>query len=168
MTSRFAGVAGGRKLRRTAGSSGKEPRLTPSSAKNLLRVAKVLAPTVLPVVTPYLVRAASAARDGVDQYRARRLGVDVADLAEFSGRGGALHARLAGAEASLAELPAADAEFVTRTRGTLAKLAAAVRVAERMPTARRKAAHRSVAALLDPIERELLRRLGVSSGTSEG
>jgi len=138
------------------------PRLTPSSAKNLVGVAKVLGPAVLPVVTPYLVRAAAVARDGVDRVRARRLGVDVARLAEFSGRGGALHARIVGVSDSLAEMPATEREFVEKSQGTLGKLAVAVRAVERMPTARRKAAYGAVARELDPIERELLRRLGVT------
>jgi hypothetical protein len=155
------------KLRRRKTS----PRLTPSGAKNLVGVAKVLGPAVLPVVAPYLLKAASAARDGVDRARARRLGVDVARLADFSGRGGALHARIVGAGDSLAELAAlvdsgdtkaADREFVTTSSDTLAKLAAAVRAAERMPTTRRKAAYRAVARELDPIEQGLLTRLGIS------
>lgn len=138
------------------------PRLTPGSAKNLVGVAKVLGPAVLPVVTPYLVRAAAVARDGVDRVRARRLGVDVARLAEFSGRGGALHARIVGASESLAEMPATEREFVEKSQGTLGKLAVAVRAAERMPTARRKAAYGAIRRELDPIERELLSRLGVT------
>jgi hypothetical protein len=161
-------MAGARKRSGAAGEP-KSPRFTPGKAKNLLGVAKVLAPAVLPVVTPYLVRAASAARDGVDRYRARRLGIDVAELADFTGRGAALHARIAGADASLAGLESSDAdrEFAVKGRQTLAKLAVAVRVAERMPAARRKAAHRAVAAGLDLMEQELLRRLGVSSDTSD-
>ncbi|HEX4704454.1 MAG TPA: DUF6474 family protein [Pseudonocardiaceae bacterium] len=161
-------MAGARKLRESDGEQ-RSPRFTPGRAKNLVGVAKVLAPAVLPVVTPYLVRAASAARDGVDRYRARRLGIDVAELADFTGRGAALHARIAGADASLAKLETSDAdrEFAVKARETLAKLAVAVRVAERMPAARRKAAHRAVASALDLIEEELLRRLGAASDTSE-
>lgn len=152
-------------LGRKRGKGG--PRLTPSSAKNIVGVVRVIAPAVVPVVAPYALRAASVARDGLDRYRARRLGVDVADLAEYTGRGGALHARLVGADQALSDLEARgdvtpqDREFAVTARATLTKLAAAIRAAERMPTARRKAAHRSVAAELDPIERELLRRLGV-------
>jgi hypothetical protein len=138
------------------------PWLTPKNAKNLVGVAKVLGPVVVPVVTPYLVKAASVARDRLDRVRARRLGIDVHQLAQFSGRGGALHARIAGADQALAELDTQDdTEFVSGSRTRLAKLATAVRAAERMPTARRKAAYRAVAAELAPIEGELLRRLGI-------
>jgi hypothetical protein len=40
-------------------------------------------------------------------------------------------------------------------------LATAVRAAERMPSARRRPAHRAVAADLDQLEADLLRHLGV-------
>ncbi|HEX5406351.1 MAG TPA: DUF6474 family protein [Pseudonocardiaceae bacterium] len=148
-------------------SKGVVGRLTPANAKNLLGVVKVIGPAVVPVVAPYALKAASTARDGLDRYRARRLGVDIERLAEYTGRGGALHARIVGADQSLAELAerpgasAADQEFAAKGRDTLTKLAAAVRAAERMPTGRRKAAHKSVAGELDPIERELLQRLGL-------
>jgi hypothetical protein len=144
-----------------------KPRFTPGHAKNLVGVAKIIGPAVLPVVTPYLIKAAGAARDSLDRYRARKLGIDVAELPEFTGRGGALHVRIVGADQSLAELEsgesttADDRAYATRARDTLTKLAAAVRAAERMPTARRKAAHKSIGHVLDPVERELLRRLGV-------
>lgn len=142
-------------------------RFTPARAKNVVGVARVIVPVVAPVVAPYVLKAASVARDGLDRYRARKLGVDVADLAEYTGRGGALHARIVGVDQSLSELEsregasAADAEFAVRARATLTKLAAAVRAAQRMPAARRKAAQKSVSSELDPIERGLLERLGV-------
>jgi hypothetical protein len=162
-------MARSRKLGRTVGKVGRVgiPRLTPGSAKNMIGVAKVLGPVVVPVVAPYVLKAASAARDGLDRYRAHRLGVGIDDLAEYTGRGGALHARIVGVDQSLADLESRpgigddDREFAVRGRDTLTKLAAAVRAAERMPTSRRKAAHRAVAGELDPIEQELLRRLGV-------
>ena len=67
---------------------------------------------------------------------------------------------------SLAELDREVSDAATRSSPPGAgtrwpQLAAAVRAAERMPSARRKAAHKAVAAELDRIERELLRRLGV-------
>ncbi|HEY4459981.1 MAG TPA: DUF6474 family protein [Pseudonocardiaceae bacterium] len=147
------------------GSEGREPRLTPGKARNYVGVAKIVLPAVVPVVSPYLLKAAGTAREQLDRMRARRMGVDVGDLAKFSGKGGALHARIIGAAASIDELAQKDdpatREFTTRGRETLSTLATAVRAAERMPTARRRAAHQAVAAELDRIESELLRRLGV-------
>lgn len=143
------------------------PRVTPKKAKNAVGVAKVLVPAVAPVLAPVVIRAASAAREGIDRARARRLGVDVDDLASFSGKGGALHARIAGDQRGIAELVGkqgageSDRAFAGRERGTLESLTAAVHTAERMPSARRKAVQRSVAGELERVERELLDRLGV-------
>jgi hypothetical protein len=137
--------------------------LSPRKAKNMVAVARVLGPAVIPVISPYLLRAASTARNTVDRLRARRLGIPVDDLAEFSGRGGALHARIAGAVNGLRELAGTGTEedqaFVTRATGRLAKLAAAIRAAERMPSPRRRAAHRAVSTELDEVESDLLHRI---------
>jgi hypothetical protein len=139
-----------------------KPRLTPARAKNLIGLAKVVGPAVVPVVAPYAVRAASAARDALDRMRARKLGVGVEDLANYSGRGGALHARIAGAAQAAADLRVSDAAFADSSEARLTQLAAAVRAAERMPGARRKAAHKAIGQELDRLEEDLLRRLGVN------
>jgi hypothetical protein len=152
-----------RKAKQDAG----EARITPKKAKNAVAVVKVLGPAVLPVVAPYAVRAAGAARELYDRYQARKLGVAVDQLGEYTGRGAALHARIAGLVQGLAELrkssksSAADTKFADETQGTLEQLSATVRAAERMPAARRKAAHRAVAGELDRLEEQLLHRLGV-------
>jgi hypothetical protein len=135
------------------------PRITPSKAKNAVAVAKVILPAVVPVVAPYLAKTAGTARDRWDRLRARRLGVAVDDLASYSGRGGSLHARIAGVAESLGDLK--DQPFADATETRLRQLTAAVRASERMPTARRRAAHRAVAEELDRIEAEVLKRLGV-------
>jgi uncharacterized protein DUF6474 len=147
--------------------AGDEPRITPKKAKNALAVVKIIGPAVIPLVAPYVVRALGEARDRYDRVRANRLGVPVEELARFSGRGGALHARITGAAAAVAELrertevTADDRSFADRSETTLRQLAAAVRAAERMPTARRKAAHRAASVELDQLEERLLQRLGV-------
>ncbi|HWD05072.1 MAG TPA: DUF6474 family protein [Amycolatopsis sp.] len=152
-----------RKAKKDAG----EARITPKKAKNAIAVAKVLGPAVLPIVAPYAVRAAGAAREAYDRYQARKLGVAVDRLGEFTGRGAGLHARIAGLAQGLSELKQstkagdADQKFATTTQGTLEQLSATVRAAERMPTTRRKAAHRAVASELDALEEQLLHRLGV-------
>jgi uncharacterized protein DUF6474 len=144
-----------------------EPRLTPKKARNALAVAKVVGPAVLPIVAPFVLRALGDVRDRYDRRRAGRLGVPVEELARFSGRGGALHARISGAAEALDELRARpevtadDRAFADRGETTLRQLAAAVRAAERMPTQRRKAAHRAASLELDQLEERLLHRLGV-------
>ncbi len=144
-----------------------EPRITPKKAKNALAVAKIVVPAVIPVVAPIALRAAGEVRDRVDRMKARRMGVDVTDLHRFSGKGGVLHARISGAAEAIDELrnrPDATAEdrtFADRSETTLRQLAAAVRAAERMPSARRRAAHKAAATELDELEQRLLSRLGL-------
>nr|CTQ93992.1 hypothetical protein [Kibdelosporangium sp. MJ126-NF4] len=139
------------------------PRINPRSAKNVVAVAKVIGPAVAPVLIPFAARAAASLRSFKDSRRAHKLGVPVDDLAKFSGRGGALHARIAGLAEVLQELKdrGKDAEFAAETSDTLAKLASAIRTAERMPTAKRKAVHKAVAAELDQVEQRLLHKLGI-------
>lgn len=154
-------------LRKRRPATGDEPRLTPKRAKNALAVAKIIGPAVIPVVAPYVVRGLGEVRDRYDRLRAHRLGVPVEELPRFSGRGGALHARISGAADAIADLreradaTAEDRAFADRSETTLRQLTAAVRAAERMPTARRKAAHRAAGAELDQLEERLLQRLGV-------
>lgn len=144
------------------------PRITPKKAKNAINVAKVVVPAVVPVVAPYAVRAATALREGIDQARAKRLGIAPADLRHFTGKGAALHARIAGLQRGLRELTSErgaggeDAtRFAAQSQATLDKLTGAIRAAETMPAARRKAAHRAASVELDTMEDNLLRRFGI-------
>lgn len=156
----------GRRSHRS-GKAEQEPGLTPKKARNAVRVAKVVLPAAVPVLAPAALKAAGAAREAYDRYQARRMGVAVERLPEFSGRGGALLARIAGAADGLKALrqsPEAgddDLAFAERSSATLEQLAVSVRAAERMPAARRRAAHKAVASELERIEEQLLRRLGV-------
>ncbi|KOV88923.1 DUF6474 family protein [Nocardia sp. NRRL S-836] len=134
---------------------------TPGRAKNLVGVAKVVAPALIPVLAPVIARGAGLLSEQYDRYRARRLGIDVADIGRYSGYGARLHARIVGFADSLETLRAADSDWVSKTEARLSQLLAAVRASERMPTARRKAAHRAVGTDLDVLEQELLRRLNV-------
>jgi len=144
-----------------------ETGITPKKAKNAVAVAKVVVPAVAPALAPLAVKAASAVRDAYDHYQARRLGVPVDKLSEFTGRGAHLLARIAGTSEALIEVRQAeratdeDVEFVKKSQATLEQLTAAVRAAERMPSARRKAAHQAVTKELEQIEAGLLERLGV-------
>ncbi len=144
-----------------------EARITPKKAKNAIAVAKVIGPAVIPVVAPLAVRAAGAARELYDRYQARKLGVAVDQLGEYTGRGAALHARIAGLAQGCEDLRTsekatpADIEFAKSAAGTLEQLSASVRAAERMPTARRKSVHRAIAGELERLEGQLLHRLGI-------
>ncbi|MEV7093052.1 DUF6474 family protein [Amycolatopsis sp. NPDC051045] len=144
-----------------------DARFTPKRAKNAIAVAKVLGPAVIPVVAPLAVRAAGAAREAYDRYQARKLGISVDRLGEYTGRGAALHARIAGLAEGCHDLEksekasAEDKSFARDSLGTLEQLAATVRAAERMPAARRKSAHRAVAGELERLEGQLLHRLGI-------
>ncbi len=135
---------------------------TPGRAKNLVGVAKVVAPALIPVVAPLAARAAALVSDRYDRYRARRLGVPVGELSRYSGHGARLHARIAGLVQVLEDLRAKDRAYVETTEARLVRLTAAVRASERMPTSRRKAAHRAIGTDLDALEADLLKRLGVS------
>lgn len=139
--------------------------ITATNARKAVNVTKVLLPAVIPVVAPLAVRAAGACREAYDKHQARKLGVDVDSLGEYSGHGGALHARIAGLSDGLAELRASGDDEGVRFAGsatsTVRQLSSAVRAAERMPAARRKEAHRAVATELDELEAQLLHHLGV-------
>jgi hypothetical protein len=135
--------------------------ITPKRAKNLVGVAKVVAPALIPVLAPVIARGAGMLSEQYDRYRARRLGIDVADIGKYSGHGARLHARIVGISDSMEGLRASDSVWVTKTETRLSQLLAAVRASERMPSIRRKAAHRAVSTDLDFIEQELLNRLDV-------
>ncbi|WP_254126624.1 DUF6474 family protein [Amycolatopsis sp. CA-230715] len=144
-----------------------DSRFTPKKARNAIAVAKVVGPAVIPVIAPFAVRAAGAAREAYDRYQARKLGIGVDQLGEYSGRGAGLHARIAGLSEGFIDLHESgkasdeDRKFAAAGRATLEQLAATVRAAERMPGTRRKAAHRAVSGELDQLETQLLHRLGI-------
>ncbi|WAL65523.1 DUF6474 family protein [Amycolatopsis cynarae] len=141
--------------------------LTPKKARNAVSVAKIVVPAVAPVLLPVAVRAAGAVREAYDRYQARRLGVPVERLSEFTGRGAGLLARIAGVSEALDELRKSeratedDRRFAARAHGDLEQLTAAVHAAERMPSSRRRSAHHAIRDELETLESQLLKRLGV-------
>jgi hypothetical protein len=140
--------------------------MTPARARRLIGVGRA----VLPLLAPYALAVAGIARAQWDAQRAARLGVTPSQLNAYSGRGGALHARIDRVAEALDALdtgPDGDAArtFVAGTRPRLADLAVAVRAAEQMPTPRRRTAHRAIGAELDRIELALLDQLGVARPT---
>jgi hypothetical protein len=138
--------------------------LSPTRIRRLLTVSRLLAP----ILTPLIYRAAMAARALIDQRRADRLGVPLAQIGQFSGQGAELSARIAGSEKSLRmvqEKKPKDAEtkqFVAAIGERLTDLSAAVTAAENMPAARRRTAHGAISSQLDGIEADLMARLGLT------
>lgn len=133
--------------------------------KRYLAIARLLAP----IAAPYAMAAAGSLRHRWDDHRSRRLGVSPDQLGSFSGPAGRLHVRLSRIATTISELRAdgtvdrdpAAKRFADETEPRLHDLAAAVRAAEQMPAARRKAAFRTVSHDLDRVEVELLDHLGV-------
>lgn len=141
--------------------------MTPARARRVIALSKV----VLPLLAPYALAAAGVARAQWDAYRASRLGVTPAQLNAYSGRGGALHARIDQLATALGDLDdgaeahatTASRRFAREARPRLEDLALAVRAAEQMPPQRRRVAHRAVSGELDRIELALLEHLGLAT-----
>jgi hypothetical protein len=138
--------------------------LSPTRIRRLLTVSRLLAP----IVVPLLYRVAIAARGLIDQRRADQLGVPLAQIGQFSGHGGRLSARIAGAEQSLRSVQdkkpkdAETRQFATAIAERLTDLAAAVTAAENMPTGRRRGAHAAISRQLDEVDADLMARLGLT------
>jgi hypothetical protein len=138
--------------------------LSPTRIRRLLTVSRLLAPILVPVVY----RVAIAARGLIDQRRADQLGVPLAQIGQFSGSGGRLSSRIAGAERSLRTVQdnkpkdAETKQFVAAISERLADLAAGVTAAENMPSARRRGAHAAISSQLDEIDADLMARLGLT------
>ena len=71
--------------------------LSPARVRRLLTVGRMLAP----ILVPLAYRAATAARGFLDERKADKLGVPLSQVGQFSGQGGQLSARIAGAEQSV-------------------------------------------------------------------
>jgi hypothetical protein len=138
--------------------------LSPTRIKRLLTVSRLLAPSLVPVAY----RVAIAARGLIDQRRADQLGVPLAQIGQFSGSGGRLSSRIAGAERSLRTVQdnkpkdPETKQFVAAISERLADLAAGVTAAENMPSARRRGAHAAISGQLDEIDADLMARLGLT------
>jgi ABC-type transporter Mla subunit MlaD len=136
--------------------------MTKARAKRLIGIGT----TVAPLLAPYALAAAGAVRGGWDSYRAGRLGVSADRLAEFTGPGGGLHARVSHLAEALTELAArspAATEFAEQAQPRLAELATAVRAAEQMPGSRRRTAFKAISLELDGIEQGVLTHLGITT-----
>jgi Family of unknown function (DUF6474) len=152
------------KIAETQLKAAREGRLlSPTSIRRVLTVSRLLAPVAVPLVY----RAAISARGLIDQRKADQLGVPLSQIGQFSGSGGALSARIAGAERSLQQIAqnkprdAETKQFVTVISDRLSDLVAATTAAETTPAAQRRTAHNAISQQLNGIEADLMARLSV-------
>lgn len=130
----------------------------PKTAKRALSVGKVLAPAL----APYAIKAAVGARGFLDQQRAHRLGVPVAEVAQFRGPTGTTGARISGLSRSIGELAARKdnqlqvTRFADVSRARLTDLTTAVQASASMPRGRRARVLRAVNRELDQISADLM------------
>jgi Family of unknown function (DUF6474) len=149
--------------------------LTGAKIKRYIGIARI----VVPVVAPIVYQAVGMARDRWDTHRARQFGVAPDELAEFTGRGAALYARIHNLALSARDLRSRYGDgdsndtaratevrsFVDDAQQRLTDLESAVRAAEQMPGSRRRSAHVAVGGELDRIENRLLALWGVGAPT---
>src|SRR5271156_2477507 len=138
--------------------------LSPTRIRRLLTVSRLLAPIVVPLVS----RVAMAAGGLIDQRRADQLGVPLAQIGQYSGHGGQLSARIAGAEQSLRSVQdnkpqdAETRQFVTAISERLPDLAAALTAAQNKPPTRPRGAPAAISRQLDVIDADPMARLGLT------
>lgn len=133
----------------------------PKVAKRAMAVGKI----VVPVLAPFLIKAAAGARGALDGARARRLGVPVDQVAAFRGPTGPAGARITGLMDAVRELAARKGNELQITRfaevagARLRDLTAAVQASATMPRPRRSEVLRAVDRELDEIDADLVAHL---------
>ena len=132
----------------------KQGRLNAGTFKRYAGLARV----ALPVRLPLLYRAITAGREQLVDTRARRLGVSADQLAQFSGHGAELKARIDGINRTLNKdhLPVG---FVKDVEDRLSELHTATDNAEFMTPEQRKRAHATINRDIDGVTQEIQERL---------
>lgn len=132
----------------------KAGKFNAAQVKRLSGAARMAVPLVLPL----LYRAITAGRDQVVSARARKAGVDPDQLAQFSGYGADLRARIEGIRGSL-EGSGLPAGFRQDAGERLDELGAAVDNAEFMTPEQRRRAHNSIGRDIDQLTQQIQERL---------
>lgn len=99
---------------------------------------------LVPVLLPVAYKLATAGRERFTEARAKQLGVSADELAQFSGHGAPLKARLQGIHNTLEESDELSPGFVRDAEGRLQELGSAVDNAEYMTPEQRRRAHSSI------------------------
>lgn len=133
----------------------------PKKTKRLITAGKVIAP----VLGPAAIKASEGVRLLADQQRAKKLGVDVDDVARYRGPTGRTKARIDATSRAVSELrdrrtgDGAVTGFVERANLKLADLWTATNAAAPMPAARRRPTIAAVDRELDSLETDLIAQL---------
>lgn len=132
----------------------KQGRLNAGTFKRYAGFARV----ALPVLLPVIYRAITAGREKLVDTRARRLGVSADQLAQFSGHGAEIKARIDGIQRSLDDdhLPKG---FVQDVGDRLQELHSATDNAEFMTPEQRRRAHATISRDIDGVTQEIQDRL---------
>lgn len=124
------------------------------NVKRWAGAARLLTPLLIPVAY----RAITAGREKLDERRARRLGVSAQELAQFTGHGAALQARIHGVRKAVSKA-ALPSGFRQDAEHRLDELSNAVDNAEYMTPEQRRRAHSAISADVDALAAEIHQRL---------
>ncbi|MDK8450308.1 DUF6474 family protein [Corynebacterium mastitidis] len=124
------------------------------NVKRWTGAARLLAPIALPLIY----RGLTALREQMNSARARKLGVTTDQMAQFSGYGAPLKARIHGIKQSL-EGTGLPSGFVHDVEDRLEELSAAVDNAEYMTEEQRRRAHSSISHDIDQVTNEIQGRI---------
>lgn len=143
-----------RELAKSQYKSLKQGRFNPSTVNRYLRAGRV----ALPVLLPLVYRGVTQLRDVANNKRAKRAGVSRSQLAQFSGHGADLQARIQGIRNSLegTDLPAG---FKRDMDERLEGLKHATDNAEFMTADQRRRAHNAINSDIDKTTAEIQARI---------
>lgn len=113
---------------------------------------------LVPLALPLIYRAATVGKEKINEARARQIGVSTDELAQFSGYGAPIKARLHGIKKSMEESKLMPG-FILDARERLEELGDAVDNAEYMTPEQRRRAHRSISRDIDLLVGEIQERL---------
>lgn len=133
----------------------REGRIDKKSVKRYIGVSRALAVVAIPL----LYRASVAVREKFEQKNAAKLGVSADKLAEFSGYGAGLKARIQAIKEDLKSSEALPEGFVKDATERLDTLMESVDNAEHMTPQKRSAAHQAISRDIDKVASEIQARL---------
>lgn len=139
-----------RKLAETELARIKAGRFNKDKVSRLLSTSRLL----LPVLLPLVYRAVNAGREKFIEARASNLGVSSDELAQFSGHGAPIKARMQGLQHNL-ENSSLPVGFIRDAEERLKELGAAVDNAEYMTPEQRRRAHRTINQDIDLLVDEI-------------